>query len=572
MRTDKRSVIRLLEQIAVYLELKGESHFKIAAYRRAASALEADGRDLSEISRFTDIPNIGKTTASVIEEFVETGRSTLLEQLKDEVPKGLVPLMQIQGLGARKISRLYRELGITDADSLRKACEEGKVERLKGFGKTTQSNILHALDQLSGKPAYTIGRLLPVLLLIEETLSGNRKIETYSRAGSIRRFEERIEELDYVISTFDPKSVAEDILQMNEVVEAVSIRSLKVTAKLKGEAGLRINFRIAKPDLYALTLILSTGPDAHLEKMQQIAGLHGERLTKSGVKILKTGELLRFPSEASFYHHYGLPYIPPEIRADGSEVETYKGTPFVQLDDIKGDLHMHTVWSDGKDSLEDMVNACRKRGYEYIAITDHSKYLKVAGGLSRERLIRQMNEIRRLNEKYPDILILSGIEMDILPDGTLDFDDDVLSGLDFVIASIHSGFGNSRAQIMKRLHSALFNPHVDMIAHPTGRLIGKRQGYDVDLDLLFQWAKETGTILELSGDPARLDLSAACAREAQAAGVKIAINTDAHATAELGNIAFGVGTARKGWIERKNVVNTYTKEQLLDFLKQKHQH
>ncbi|GER67047.1 DNA polymerase/3'-5' exonuclease PolX [Weizmannia acidilactici] len=570
MQIDKRSVIRLLEQIAVYMELKGENHFKIAAYRKAASALEADGRDISEIDNFLELPHIGKATASTIEEFLSTGKSSLLEQLKNEIPKGLIPLMQIQGLGAKKISKLYRELGIMDAESLRKACEEGKVETLKGFGKTTQSNILRALDALGAKTdRYPIGQMVPVLLMIEETLSQIRKVEKFSRAGSARRFEETLKGLDYVIATFDPKPVIEEILQMNEVVEAVAVRLSKVTVKLKGENGLQVTFRVVPPDQYAAALQYFTGSKQHNRRMRQIAKERGEKISEYGVERLDTGEFLTFSSEASLYHYFGLPYIPPEIRDDGSEIEMYKGTPFIQLDDLRGDLHMHTDWSDGKASLEKMVNACRRKGYEYIAITDHSKYLKVANGLSRERLLKQMEEIRRLNEKYPDILILSGIEMDILPDGTLDFDDGLLSRLDFVIASIHSGFGQSRTQIMKRFRRAFENPHIDMIAHPTGRLVGKRQGYDVDIDLLIQWAKETNTILELSGDPNRLDLSATNARKAQEAGVKIAINTDAHSIRELDNIAFGVGTARKGWIEPKNVVNTFSREQFIRFLNEK---
>jgi DNA polymerase (family 10) len=303
--------------------------------------------------------------------------------------------------------------------------------------------------------------------------------------------------------------------------------------------------------------------------MRQLAKERGLKISEYGVENVETGEVLTFSSEKEFYHHFGLPFFPPEIREDGREVDDFTENQLnrlIKLEDIKGDLHMHSNWSDGAYSIEEMVEACRARGYQYIAITDHSQYLKVANGLDRERLKKQHQEIIRLNEKYDDFLILTGVEMDILPDGTLDYDDELLAEMDVVIASIHSSFSQPEEKIMNRLKNALINAHVDIIAHPTGRLIGRREGYPVNIEMLIQLAKETNTVLELNANPNRLDLSAENVRKAQDAGVKIAINTDAHHKDTLSHMEIGVASARKGWINKKNVLNTLNKEELLHFL------
>lgn len=282
---------------------------------------------------------------------------------------------------------------------------------------------------------------------------------------------------------------------------------------------------------------------------------------------IQTGEVKTFATEEQFFAHFHLPFIPPELRESGQEVDEYDGTPLLSLADIRGDLHMHTTWSDGAFSIEQMAEACRKKGYRYMAITDHSQFLKVANGLTVERLKRQQEEIARLNEQYDDFVILSGIEMDILPDGTLDFSDDILQTVDFVIASIHSAFSQREETIMKRLKEALMNPYVHMIAHPTGRLIGERSGYAVNIDELLQLAKETNTVLELNANPHRLDLTYTYLQKAQQLGVKIAINTDAHNIRMLDDMELGVAFARKGWIRKETVINTWDVDQLMSFLR-----
>jgi DNA polymerase (family 10) len=302
--------------------------------------------------------------------------------------------------------------------------------------------------------------------------------------------------------------------------------------------------------------------------MRQLAKDRGEKISEYGVEVAETGDVLTFETEEQFYNHFGLPFIPPELREDGTEVEHYDAKePLISLEAIKGDLHMHTTWSDGAHTIEEMIEACRAKGYSYMAITDHSQYLKVANGLTVERLREQKRIIHELNEKYDDFTVLSGIEMDILPDGTLDYEDELLAEMDLVIASIHSSFSQPRETIMERLKTALNNPHVDIIAHPTGRIIGRRTGYEVDIEMLIELARETNTALELNANPNRLDLAPPHLRKAQEAGVPIVINTDAHSIDMLEHMPVGVSSAKKGWIKESTVLNARDKDGILAFLK-----
>lgn len=569
MKINKKDIIRLLEKIAIYMELKGENPFKIAAFRKAAGGLEADDRSLSEISVFTDIPGIGKGTASVIEEYIQEGFSTTLKELQEEVPKGLIPLLQLPGLGGKKIARLYKDLGIEDVQSLKEACENGEVAKLKGFGKKTQDNILESILHAGTQPErLPIAYLIPIAEKIEEQLSNIKEIKHFARAGSLRRMRETIKDLDFMIATDKPAIVKEQLLMLDGFGEATVSGDTKITVLHEGRFKVSVDFRLVQPAEFATALHHFTGSKDHNIRMRQLAKAQGEKISEYGVENSETGDILTFKTEAKFYNHFGLPFIPPEIREDGSEVDQYKGEEeLISLQDIKGDLHMHTTWSDGAYSLDEMIEACRRKGYQYMAITDHSQYLRVANGLSVERLKKQNEEIRELNEKYSDILILSGIEMDILPDGSLDYEDEILAELDIVIASIHSSFSQPQKKIMDRLKTALENPHVDIIAHPTGRLIGRRDGYNVDIDQLIQLAKSTNTALELNANPERFDLSAENLRKAQEAGVNIVINTDAHNIKSLEFMDLGTATARKGWLRASSVINTMDADTLLAFLR-----
>jgi DNA polymerase (family X) len=565
---NKKDIIKLLETIAIYMELKGENSFKISAYRKAALALENDDRSLSDISDFTKLSGIGKGTAGVIEEYIKEGSSSVLEELKSEVPEGLVPLLQLPGLGGKKIAKLYSELGVEGIEDLEEVCRSEKVQGLPGFGKKTEEKILAAIAQAGKRPErLPIAFMTGIAEEIEASLTNIKEINTFSRAGSLRRMRETIKDLDFIISTDKPKKVKEELLKLPAITEIIAAGETKVSLTLQYRWDVSIDFRIVKPEEFATTLHHFTGSKDHNVRMRQLAKERGEKISEYGVENSETGEIKTFETEEEFYAHFNLPFIPPELREDGKEVDEYKEDyDLIDSSHIKGDLHMHTTWSDGAYSIEEMVQACIDKGYQYMAITDHSKYLRVANGLTDERLLKQIEEIKQINNKYDEIEVLSGIEMDILPDGSLDYCDDILEKVDLVIASIHSSFSQPQEKIMERLKTALDSEHVDIIAHPTGRIIGRRAGYDVDMDLLIELAKETDTALELNANPNRLDLSAENIRKAQESGVKLFINTDAHSHEHLEFMNIGVAAARKGWIKKDTVINTWDKEDLLDFL------
>ncbi|HLR62649.1 MAG TPA: DNA polymerase/3'-5' exonuclease PolX [Lentibacillus sp.] len=568
MAVNKKDVIKLLEKIAVYLELKGENPFKISAYRKASQALERDERSIADIDDFTKIKGIGKGTASVITEYIQNESSETLTQLEYEIPAGLIPLLDLPGLGGKKLAKLYQELNISDADSLKQACEKGKVEQLEGFGKKSAEKILTALEEANERPErLPIATMLPLAEQIEDYLETIAEIDDYSRAGSLRRMRETVKDIDFIIASDNPSAVRDRLLELERIKEVIAQGETKVSVTLEDVYDINVDFRIVEPVEFASTLHHFTGSKDHNVAMRQLAKSKGEKINEYGVEVEETGETLTFESEQAFFDHFDLHYIPPEVRENTGEVEAYREpVPLIELKDIRGDLHMHTTWSDGGQSLEEMVNQARLKKYDYITITDHSKYLRIANGLNETRLRKQRDEIAKLNEKYHDIHIFAGVEMDILPDGTLDFSDKFLKEMDFVIGAIHSSFNQSQEKIMHRLDAALANPYVSLVAHPTGRLIGRRQGYRADVARLIERAKETDTALEINANPNRLDLSSEWARKAQEEGVKIAINTDAHDYSMLDHMNYGVATARKGWISKDTVINTWSKQKLMDFM------
>ncbi|RKQ37952.1 DNA polymerase/3'-5' exonuclease PolX [Oceanobacillus halophilus] len=567
MSVNKKDVIKLLEKIAIYLELKGENPFKISAYRRAAQVLERDERSLADINDFTKIKGIGKGTSAVIVEYIENGQSEVLQELEEEIPSGLVPLLNLPGMGGKKLAKLYQELHVTDAESLKKMCENGEVEKLAGFGKKTAEKILSALNEAGSRPErLPISLVIPVAESIESYLNNLKDVEVFSLAGSLRRMRETIKDIDFIIATENPASVREQLLDIPNIKEVIAKGYTKVSVTIDDVYDINVDFRLVSKDEYPTTLHHFTGSKEHNVAMRQLAKSRGEKINEYGVEVEETNEVLTFSSEEEFFKHFGLTYVPPEVRENKGEVEAFKNSyPLINLGDIKGDLHMHTMYSDGAQSIEEMVNQVRSKGYSYMAITDHSKYLRVANGLDEARLRKQREVIRELNEKYNDIHIFAGVEMDILPDGSLDFTDEFLKEMDFVIGAIHSSFNQTEEQIMYRLFTALENPYVSLIAHPTGRLIGRRDGYKVNVDKLLQKAKETDTALEINANPNRLDLSADWVRKAQELGVTLAINTDAHSYHMLEHMKYGVGTARRGWIRKDTVLNTWDKEKLMNY-------
>lgn len=566
---NKKSIIQTLEKIALYLELKGENPFKVSAFRKAANALELDERSLHEIDDFSTIKGIGKGTGAVIHELLQTGESSQLKELEAEVPKGLIPLLKIPGLGGKKVAKLYQELGIDSAEKLKEACESKLVQKLPGFGVKTEEKILKELEQLGERTErLPIWYLETVVKEITERLKGYEAIERFSVAGSFRRTNETSKDLDFVISTSNPEKVRQQLLSDLEVKEVVGAGDTKISVILYLDELVSVDFRLVKDEEYITTLHHFTGSKDHNVRMRQLAKDQGKKISEYGVEQ-PDGSVVTFQSEEEFFAHFGLPYIPPSVRESGKELDRLDElNNLVTIEDIKSDLHMHTTWSDGAHSIQEMGEALIARGYQYGVITDHSQYLKVANGLTPERLMKQRKEIEAFNEKHSNFILFSGTEMDILPDGSLDFDDEVLKQLDFVIASIHSSFSQSQEKIMERLFAAIQNPYVHMIAHPTGRVISKREGYNPDMEQLIRWAKEYGKILELNASPYRLDLCEQHLKMAMELEVPIAINTDAHAMEQLDYMEIGTKYAQKAWLKKELIVNTWSVEKFESFIKQ----
>lgn len=570
---NKKQIVRYLEEIAIYLEIKGENPFKVSAYRKAAQSLETDERSLSQIEDLSKLKGIGKGTALVILELLETGTSTLLETLRAEIPAELLQLLKIPGLGAKKIAKLHQHLGITDLDSLKDACEKKAVRALEGFGDKTEEKLLKAIGELMTRPErLPIAYMLSLADQIEKVLITIDTIDQFSRAGSLRRHRETMKDLDFVIATLEPEAVSSALLRLLDLKDVTGHGETKVSLVLNDEFQTGVDFRLVHPDDFATALHHFTGSKEHNVLMRRLAKSRGEKISEYGVET-EDGKRLTFPTETAFFAHFGLTFIPPECREGQEELDRASAReplPLINVNHIKSDLHMHTTWSDGAYTLEEMAEAAVLKGYDYIAITDHSKSLRVANGLTEARLREQQQQIKELNKKYEGKLhIFSGVEMDILPDGRLDYEDDMLEELDFVIAAIHSSFSQTEAQIMHRLETALRHPKVRLIAHPTGRIIGRREGYRVNVERLIELAAETGTALELNANPHRLDLSAEWLKKGKEKGVKFCINTDAHSLDMLDDLPTGVSIAKKAWLSPEDVINTYSLASFIEFLKAK---
>ncbi|AMO86298.1 DNA polymerase/3'-5' exonuclease PolX [Solibacillus isronensis B3W22] len=564
---NKKIIIRTLEKIALYMELQAENPFKVSAFRKAAAALEADERSLSEIDDITAIKGIGKGTAAVITELMEIGESTVLKELEAIVPKGLVPLMKLPGLGGKKLAKLYQELNIVDAATLKAACEAGQVRGLAGFAAKTEEKILKELETFGSRAErLPIWQLEPVVLEINELLASLPEVELFSVAGSFRRVAETSKDVDFIIATKEYEVVREAILTRLAILETVAAGATKVSVILDREEPVSVDFRLVTREEFATALHHFTGSKDHNVRMRQLAKSMGKKISEYGVEQ-EDGTVVTFESEEAFFAHFNLPFIPPTVRESGKELDRLDElSELVKLEDIVADLHMHTTWSDGAHSVSEMGQALMDNGYSHAVITDHSQYLKVANGLTPERLEQQKLDIYAFNEANPNFRLYRGTEMDILPDGTLDFGDDVLKELDFVIASIHSSFTQSQDKIMARLKTAVENPYVHMIAHPTGRIVGQRGGYDPDVPLLIEWAAAHGKILELNANPYRLDLSIEYLTLAMEKNVPIAINTDAHAIDQLRFMDIGVKYAQKAWLKKDLIVNTWSKDKFEAFI------
>lgn len=552
---NKKDYIKQLETIATYLELSGENPFKISAYRKAAANIETFQGDINTLENFTEIKGVGKGVAEVLEDIKSNGESSLLLTLKESTPQGLIQMLKIRNLGAKKIVKINDALGIDDIEGLKQACIDNKISALAGFGKKSEENILKGIEEmLIMTEKLSIYQMHQMTSMIDDYLSLSRDIQQFNATGSFRRKNEFSGDIDYIIETKNRQAVS-DYISKAPFIKTVELKgNEKITVQVvRDDLITTADFRFTDNTGYAHMLQHFTGSKDHNIRIRQLAKENNEKINEYGI-TKPDGTLIKYNTEQEIYQHFNVAYIPPEMRVDGSEFDIKNQNEIITLHDIKGDIHMHTTYSDGAHTIEQMIERAIEKGYEYIAITDHSQSLFVANGLSEERLLEQNALIKTLNKQYNEIDIYSGIEMDILGDGSLDYSDDILKELDYVIAAIHQSLTQPEEDIMKRLINACHNPYVRHIAHPTGRLIGKRQGYTVNIEKLIQVAQDTNTVLEINAHPMRLDLSADILR--QYPDLQLTINTDAHAINQLDLMSYGVGTAIKGRVKKNQVINT----------------
>jgi len=554
-------VADILYQIADLLDLKGEIFFKTRAYRQAAQTIEVLDEDIEIVSnenRLKDIPGVGEALAKKIKEIVETDKLEFLEKLKQEVPEELLKMLNISGLGPKRVAALYQKLGIKTIEELRKSCYEGKLRNLDGFGELLEQNILRGIQVME----KTSGRAL--LHIASEDgnsyvsyLKRFNKIKRISIAGSLRRRKETIGDIDILVSSDKPNEVMEFFVKYNQVQRVLLKGSTKTSVILKDN--LQVDLRVVKDESFGAALQYFTGSKEHNVKMRSIAIKKGFKLNEYGLFNKKSEKYVVGKNEEEIYNKLGLDYIEPEMRENRGEIEiaaSGKLPTLISYNDIKGDLHVHSNWSDGIEPIESIARYCKKIGYEYVGISDHSQSLKVAHGLSEERIIKKMDEIDKINKKIPNFMVFCGTECDIKPDGTLDYSNDILKKFDFVCAGIHLNFKMSKEDATKRIIKAMENEHVNCIAHPTCRLMGRREPFDLDMEKIFESSKETDTYLEINSFPDRLDLNDLHVKQAKEKKVKFVIDTDAHNLHHLSFIKFGIATARRGWLEKKEVLNT----------------
>lgn len=568
-----QEIARIFNDIADLLEIKGENPFRIRAYRRAALNIEGLTKDVAETPKdeLMKIPGIGQDLASKIEEYVKTERLQFYEDLKKEVPEGLSMLLSVPSLGPKTAKLFYEKLKIKDLQDLERLAREHKLSGLPGIKEKTEENILKGIEMLKrGMERQPLGKVLPLANDILEHLKKKAPVNKLSIAGSIRRWKDTIKDIDILATSENPKEVMNTFIHYPQVKDVLMHGPTKSSIIIK--EGLQVDLRVVEEDSFGAALAYFTGSKAHNIRLREMAVKAGLKINEYGIFREKDDKKLGGKKEEDIYRILGLPYIPPELREDTGEIEAALSESLpklVELSDIKGDLHVHSKWSDGSHDFEELIDAARERGYKYIAITDHSKGLGIARGLNAERLMEEKKEIEAINKRLRGFRLLAGIEMDIRSDGTMDLPDDVLKEMDIVVASIHSGFRQSKEQITKRLISAMRNPFVNIIAHPTGRLIGERDPYDVDMNQILKVAQETGTVIEINAYPLRLDLNDIHVKMAKEMGVQIVISTDTHITNQFDYMAYGVSIARRGWLEKVDILNTLSYDSLIKAFRKK---
>jgi DNA polymerase (family X) len=568
-----QEIAKIFYKIAYFLEMEGVQ-FKPFAYEKAALTLEGLEKDVEEIYKkegfegLRKIPGVGESIAKKIEEYLKTGKIQYYEDYKKKYPINLDELRGIEGLGPKRLKVLYEKLGIKNLEDLEEAIKAHKIATLSGFGKKSEENLLEAIEfAKKSKGRFLLGDILPIVKEIYEKLKNLKEVERIDLAGSIRRMKETIGDVDFLVISKNPKKIMDFFVSLPGVVKVLGKGNTKSSVRMK--EGFDMDIRVLPRRSFGAALQYFTGSKEHNIALRKIAIEKGLKLSEYG--LFKGSKMIAGETEEEIYQKLGMDWIPPELREDRGEIEAalnHKLPKIIDYKDIKGDLHVHSKWDGGRNSIEEIAEYALKMGYEYVGISDHTKFLKIEHGLDEKQLRERNKEIDKLNQKFKGkIKILKGCEANILPDGKIDISDDCLRELDFVIAGVHSKFKMSKEEMTERIIKAMKNPNVDILAHPTGRLIQKREGYEVDLDRILRVAKETGTILEIDSYPDRLDLNDVNIKKTKEMGVKMVIDTDAHQLDQMRFIELGIAQARRGWAEEEDIINCWTLEKLLKFLK-----
>lgn len=577
MRNDQ--VAKILLNIADLYQLKGGNTYRVRAYQRAASEINSLAEPLDEIEgqgKLESIPGVGKSIADVMRSILATGTAPIYEHLKSEFPQGLVDVMAVPEIGPKTARMLYDQLGIKSLDELEQAAKDHRISRETALGPSFEELVLRGIELMrqGGTMRVNLGQAWTLADDVMARLSKVPSVLRISEAGSLRRRQDTIGDIDLVAETADVDALNDAYTHLPYVTEVIEVGKTMSSVRIHVDGiGLRMDLRMAPAEHYGAMLHHFTGSKLHSIHLRGIANGMGLTINDYGVHHLDNGETVTpGRTEADVYAAMGLPWIPPELREDRGEIEAAQEgrlPKLIEQDDIKGDLHMHTTASDGASSLEQMVEAARARGYRYIAVCDHSKSLAIAHGLSEERLLQRIERVRELNAKLTGFRVLVGSEVDILADGRLDYDCELLAKLDIVVASVHHRYKQDRQKMTDRIVKAIGTGFVDILAHPTGRLINQREPLDVDMEQVFDAAKAHSTAMEINCYPDRLDLNDIYARSAKDHGLKLSIDTDAHATHELANIRFGLSQARRAWLEPQDVLNTWPLDDLLTWLKKR---
>jgi len=565
-----KEVADIFNKVAALLEIKGDNPYRIRAYQKAAQTIEALTADVEELAKqgkLEKLPGIGPDLASKIKEILKTGTLPLYEELKKDVPLILLNFLEIPGLGPKKVKVLYEKLGITNIEELERACKAHKIAKLPGFGWKTEENILKGIKLFREKTGRKpLGEILSLAEEIIETLKKESPVENIAVAGSIRRRKETVKDIDILITSIQPEKVMKKVTELSLVEEVIAFGETKTSVRLK--TGIQMDVRVVEPDSWGAALAYFTGSKAHNIRVRELALEKGLKINEYGV--FKGDTKIAGKTEEEVYASVGLPFIYPELREDRGEIEAAlhgRLPKLVEYNEILGDAHVHSKYSDGTASLEEIMAKAEKLGLSWVAVCDHSQGLKVAGGLSIEDLFKKKKHIEELNKRSSKVKLIFGSEVDILSDGTLDYPDEILAEIDYVVAAIHTGFQQSEEQITNRIISALKHPLVHAIAHPTGRVIGEREPYAVNIPKILEIAAQYGKALEINAYYKRLDLNDINTRAAKEKGIPLIIGTDTHFIDQMEYLHLGTAVARRGWCEKSDVLNTLTYEEFMAWLK-----